>query len=117
MKVFIMQSIQHVLTALSPQLLMDIQASYYSIFKINKEDQSYKNLCEDYTNLEGASYIINPNFNDAEGSIFIDPYGKLILKANFFSNLITHLPLDFEYETTQYIHNHPFEKIFAQLKF
>lgn len=109
-----MRPIQHVLTSLAPQLLMDIEASYYSIFKINKDDYTYQALCKTYPILEKATYIINPNFNNADGSIFIDSSGTIILEADFFANLITHSPLDFEYSLIKYTRNHPFEKIFSQ---
>lgn len=112
-----MKQIQEVLTKLEPQLLMDINSSYYSIFKINVKDENFSALCKNYSALKDACYIMNPNFNNATGSIFISCDGETLLKADFFANLITHDPLDFNYSLNQYFHKHPFEPIFSQIQF
>lgn len=108
-----MLNIKEKLKKISPQLLIDIEASYYSIYKINQNDVEFKSLKSKIQNLKNAIYILNPNFNNADGNLFLDNAGEVVYTANFFSNLITHENLDFEYEVKPYWHKNPLEKLFA----
>ena len=108
-----MLNIKEKLNKLSPQLLTDIEASYYSIYKINPNDVEFNILKSKITQLQKAIYILNPNFNNAEGNLFLDNNGEVVYSANFFSNLITHENLDFEYEVKPYWHKNPLEKLFT----
>lgn len=107
-----MSNIKNKLTNLSPQLLMDIEASFYSIYKINQTDIEFQELKEKFSELENAIYILNPNFNNANGNLFLNNIGETVYQADFFSNLITHEELDFEYDVKEYWHKNPLEKLF-----
>ena len=106
-----MKDISDKLLELSPQLLMDIEASYYSIYKINQKSHEFQTLKKDFQELQNAIYILNPNFNNANGNIFLNATGETIFQADFFSNLITHEALDFEYEVKEYWRSNPLEKL------
>ena len=56
--------------------------------------------------------FVNPNFNDAKGSVFLKDDGELLYEADFFANTIINEPLDFEYKVKDYTNNHPFSKTF-----
>ena len=58
-------------------MLADIEGSYLSIYKIKKDSKPFLNLIEKNKTLEEAAYIVNPNFNDAKGSVFLKHDGEL----------------------------------------
>ncbi len=113
----VMTTIKDKLLNIDKQLLADIEGSYFSIYKIKKESSSFKELSEQYQKVKEASYIVNPNFNDANGSLFLLADGTLLFEADFFANFLTNEPLDFEYKVKDYTQNHPFAKTFDKFRF
>ena len=77
----------------------------------------FLNLIERNKSLQEAAYIVNPNFNDAKGSVFLKDDGELLYEADFFANTIINEPLDFEYKVKDYTYNHPFSKTFNDFTF
>lgn len=112
-----MTTIKDKLSNIDKQLLADIEGSYFSIYKIKKDSNSFKELSQQHQQIKEASYIVNPNFNDANGSLFLLDDGQLIYEADFFANFLTNEPLDFEYNVKDYTQNHPFAKTFHEFRF
>jgi|SaaInl8_150m_RNA_FD_contig_101_95926_length_4872_multi_9_in_0_out_0_3 hypothetical protein len=112
-----MITIKDKLLNIDKQLLADIEGSYFSIYKIKKESNSFKELSQQHQKVKEASYIVNPNFNDANGSLFLLADGTLLFEADFFANFLTNEPLDFEYSVKDYTQNHPFAKTFNEFRF
>lgn len=112
-----MKTINEKLTGIDKQMLADIEGSYFSIYKIKQNTQSFLKLMQSKKELQDAAYIVNPNFNDAKGSIFLKKDGALLLEADFFANSILNEPLDFEYQVKDYTSNHPFAKTFNEFAF
>lgn len=112
-----MLTIKDKLSNIDKQLLADIEGSYFSIYKIKKDSNSFRELSTQYQKIEKASYIVNPNFNNANGSVFLLDDGTLIYEADFFANSLTNEPLDFEYSVKDYTQNHPFAKTFKDFRF
>lgn len=112
-----MKNINEVLVNMDKQMLSDIKSSYLSIFKIKQDSKSFLDLVKQNELLKEAAYIVNPNFNDAKGSVFLKKDGLLLLEADFFANSVVNEPLDFEYSVKEYTHNHPFSKTFNEFAF
>ena len=111
-EVIILETINNRLINIDKQMLADIEGSYLSIYKIKKDSKPFLNLIERNKSLQEAAYIVNPNFNDAKGSVFLKDDGELLYEADFFANTIINEPLDFEYKVKDYTYNHPFSKTF-----
>ena len=116
-EVIILETINNRLINIDKQMLADIEGSYLSIYKIKKDSKPFLNLIERNKSLQEAAYIVNPNFNDAKGSIFLKNDGGLLYEADFFANTIINEPLDFEYKVKDYTYNHPFSKTFNDFTF
>lgn len=109
-----MKTINEVLTDLNPNLLSDIKGYFLSIDKINIDSSEFKSLCEKHPELSDAVYILNPNINNSEGSIFLGTKGNIVYTASFFANLLERIELDFQIETLDLTKNHPLEKVLKQ---
>ena len=116
-EVIILETINNRLINIDKQMLADIEGSYLSIYKIKKDSKPFLNLIERNKSLQEAAYIVNPNFNDAKGSVFLKDDGELLYEADFFANTIINEPLDFEYKVKDYTNNHPFSKTFNDFTF
>ena len=112
-----MVNIKDKLLNIDKQLLADIEGSYFSIYKIKKVSSSFEELITTHKELKYASYIVNPNFNDATGSIFLLDDGTLLCEADFFANFLASESLDFSYNVKDYTQNHPFAKTFDSFRF
>lgn len=106
-----MKNIDEVLTELKPSLLSDIRGYFWSINKLDTSSERFSLICEEYPELKKAAYILNPNINNSDGSIFIDAKGNIVLTANFFANLLEQVELDFFIESLDLTKNHPLSKI------
>ena len=108
------KTINEVLTELNPTLLSDIKGYFWSIDKINTNSSEFKSLCVKYPELSEAVYILNPNINDSDGSIFLGTKGNVVYTASFFANLLERIELDFLLESIDLTKNHPLEKLLKQ---
>ena len=109
-----MKTINEVLTDLNPSLLSDIKGYFWSIDKINTSTNEFKLLCEKHPELSDSVYILNPNINNSEGSIFLGTKGNIVYTASFFANLLERIDLDFLIESLDLTKNHPLEKLLKQ---
>ncbi|MEA3354030.1 MAG: hypothetical protein U9Q33_09470 [Campylobacterota bacterium] len=57
-----------------------------SIYKIDRDDESFKNIVLKYSDLEDSVYIAYPNDNKSKYTLFLDATGKELKKADFFAN-------------------------------
>jgi|GEM_PF-6873033 hypothetical protein len=106
-----MKNIDEVLTELNPNLLSDIRGYFWSINKLATSSTEFKSLLKQYPELSNATYILNPNINNSNGSIFLDSTGKIVFTASFFANLLKQIELDFNIESPDLTKNHPLEQI------
>lgn len=109
-----MKNINEVLTDLNPSLLSDIKGYFWSIDKIDTNSNQFKVLCEKHPELSDAVYILNPNINNSEGSVFLGTKGNIVYTASFFANLLERIELDFLIESLDLTKNHPLEKLLKQ---
>ena len=109
-----MKTINEVLTELDPALLSDIKGYFWSIDKINTDTHEFKLICERHPELLEAVYIVNPNINNSNGSIFLGIKGNVVYTASFFENLLERIELDFLIESMNLTKNHPFEELLKQ---
>ena len=108
------KTINEVLTELNPTLLSDIKGYFWSIDKINTNSSEFKSLCVKHPELSEAVYILNPNINDSDGSIFLGTKGNVVYTASFFANLLERIELDFLIESIDLTKNHPLDKLLKQ---
>lgn len=107
-----MKTINEVLTNLSPTLLSDIRGYFCSINKIDTSSSIFHKLLEKYPDLNNAVYIVNPNINNFNGSVFLDSKGEVVLYADFFANLLNKLELDFTIDNVPSLtKDHPLKEI------
>jgi hypothetical protein len=71
-----------------------------SIYKINKNDDSFKELIQKHVSLKDSHYIVYPNDNKSKYTLFLDKTGKELKKADFFANNLIYESLDFKIEYT-----------------
>lgn len=109
-----MKTISEVLTDINPSLLSDIKGYFWSIDKINTSSNQFKLLCDKHPELSDAVYILNPNVNNSDGSIFLGIKGSVVYAASFFANLLERVELDFFIESLDLTKNHPLEKLLKQ---
>jgi hypothetical protein len=107
-----MKTINEVLTELSPNLLSEIRGYFCSINKIDTSSSIFHELLEKHPNLLNAVYIVNPNINNFNGSIFLGSKGEVVLHADFFANLLNKVELDFIIDNIPNLtKNHPLKEI------
>lgn len=106
-----MKNINEVLTELAPSILSDIRGYFWSIDKLDTSSEHFALLLKQYPELSNAVYVINPNINNSNGSVFLGTKGNIVFTANFFANLLEQVELDFLMESPNLIKNHPLEQI------
>jgi hypothetical protein len=108
-----MSAITETLHQISQSTLRDIDMSYSSIYKINKEHRLFILLLQENSELSAAEYIVYPNINNNLKTIFLDSSGEEVLVYNKGVSEFILLPADFELTLSHMRIDNPYHQNFS----
>ncbi len=91
-----MEKIEQKLSKLDLSTLLQIKSGLLSIYRINIEDDSFKELIKIDNSLSNTRYISCYNDNKTTEVLFLDEIGNFIKKDVININKLIFLPLNFE---------------------
>ena len=108
-----MSLIADILKEINPSILRNIENSFSSIYKINKEHHLFISLLNENDKLKNAEYIVYPNINNNINTIFLDASGKEVLVFKEGISEFILLPTNFEANIDYIQLDNPYHKNFS----